>query len=255
MRRLLGLQASVRRIYAYTAYIHDRLAKGFAAASVVVSLAHSMAVVTGLPSFATDPSSALLPLLMMTSLIYYISIVYIAYSMAQELGEGPAALYLSHPLGRVEYLLSWFAAGLLTTSILYLASIVAPVLVMDPALVSSVDMAVLATLVFEGLVTGAFVFLVALLTRRRGATFFAGLVYILVVPLALSIVAAIVAAAVPRQTLVETLVKTVFMLLYPCKYYAIERPTNAMATSMPSALLSLVLLGSCLVYAKRKLEV
>lgn len=257
MQELSGLRGSARRIYVYTSYIHNRLLRGFIAVSLILSALHSMIVVTGLPSIVTTQGGALFSLFAMTSLIYYMSIVYIAYSLAQELGEGPATLYLSHPLGRGEYMVSWLIAGLVTTTVLYATSILAPLLVMDIELLSTTHWEEALLPVLEGVLTGGVSFLTAVLTRRRGMTFFSGLIYLLLLPFALMIIRAITWSTPPggSKDAVSVFIELTFAVLYPSKYYLMKRTTDFGHIAFTSFLLSCGFLLASIAYAKYKMEV
>ncbi len=261
LKRLRVSRSSLRRVAAHTSFIHDRLLKSFLVLSLLAALIHGLSILF-LPHTSPSTPSPLAFITMFTSLIYVIAMIYVVSSMAQDLRDRTAELYLSQPLTRIEYAFSWLITSVVTPSLVYLSAVALPVAILDPHLLLSFGFEELGYLVVEGLFAGSLAFITAVLTRSRGLTFFIGLFWLLVLPFVLMMGVAVLSFSSmgSHQSPAAKTLLSVFAVLYPYKFYLMS------ASSLPASItpfqavvisfsISVLFLAASLQYVRYRLEV
>jgi len=257
MRKLsvTNIKDSMVRFNVHLSYMYSKMLKGFLFITIILVPIHSFLVFTVLPqqAFRPTPVSTLSSTLWLTSIIFTFIIMYLAYSFASELSGGGAQLFLSHPLGKLEYVSAWFFTGLYVTVFLFLLSIILPVIVLDPTLLSKLSLRELYLLSLEMIVSGAIIFNVALMMKKSGLTFLCGVFFYYILPFVFML-----SLAVFRKS--SEFVIWMFIVLYPYKSmfiwgYARTFPYQIIQASFLSLFFAVLLHILAFVYSRWRLEV
>ncbi len=252
----------MKRTSTHISYIHSQMIKGFLAITIVLVPIHSYLILVTLPAQrgAGIFMSPLSPILGMTSTLYAFIIIQVAYSFAGDLSEGRAQLFLSHPLGKVEYVFSWLFTNLYTTMLLFILSIVLPVVVLDPTLLLELGLRDIYLLSLELVVSGVILFSIALFTKSRGITFLSGILLYYILPFILLIVISFITYVTRSPGLPQTPLLWAYTILYPYKSMLLLSTRQVSGFSPIQASISSLILASLLhvsvgIYSRRRLEV
>ncbi len=191
--------------------------------TVTVTLIVVLHVVVLLILGPTQAAAELMPLLFMTSVIYALIAGQVVSQMADEIGEGHAMLYLIHPLRKVEYLYAWLVAGPMLILAGYIASLIVPLLVVDPSILAEAQLYRLITVMAGQLlyhISLATLFSVIAGRRGRATSMYLGM--LIFVPLALTL-AMIIIMAVLDIYIGEDTAFTVLGVVYPALRYLADQ--------------------------------
>ena len=131
MRRLLGkYRISWKRTLSHADFITGHLiGPGLVYSVIAIAVFHAFFIAFSGPRVFTDLSI----FFVLTAVIYALLSGLTMASMAGDLEEEYALLYLIHPLRRIEYFLAWLTSGPLLVILSYLLSILVPVLALTPS--------------------------------------------------------------------------------------------------------------------------
>lgn len=191
--------------------------------TATVSLIVVLHVVVLLILGPTQATVQLMPLLFMASAIYALIAGQVVSQMADEIGEGHAMLYLIHPLRRAEYLYAWLMAGPMLILVGYLASLVVPLLIVDPSMLGEAQLYRLITVMGGQLlyhISLATIFSVVSGRRGRATSMYLGVMVFLplIILLALAIVTAVLDIYIDGSTVVSFL-----SIVYPALHYLVDQ--------------------------------
>ncbi len=191
--------------------------------TVTVALIVVLHVVVLLILGPTQAATELISLLFMTSVIYALIAGQVISQMADEIGEGHAMLYLIHPLRKVEYLYAWLVAGPMLILAGYLASLVVPLLIVDPFMLGEAQLYRLITVM-----TGQLLYHISLATlfsvitgkRGRATSMYLGM--LIFVPLIMTLIMIIIMAVLDIY-IGEDTAFSVLGIVYPALRYLTDQ--------------------------------
>jgi len=228
--------------------------KWVAAVTVLLALIHTWIVFASIPMIM-QPFNFLQGVTAFTGMIYAFLIISALYSLASDLSQGGAQLFLSQPISRVTYVLAWFLASLGTPTLVFVLSIVLPIVVIDPSLLYLLSSSGLHLLILETLELSCFVFLVACISKSRGVTLLAGMLLFFILPFMIPILLMMIYSPIIVRTTYNYFLE-VYAMFYPFRYALLLLGRNVNNTSyIGTFVLTLITFTFILFYSKRRLEV
>lgn len=147
----------------YMRYVFNSVAKWNLGLALVVPPLNIFALVSFIPS----STSQLTPLLVSwTSFLYSVFTIVAAYAFASDLSRGTYTVFLSQPLTRRGYVITWMLAIAVAPATAYLLSFLIPFVVMDIRLFTSFDPVDFLLLFLEGTFLSMVMFLAGLISKR-----------------------------------------------------------------------------------------
>jgi len=253
----------------HSTYIVGMLSKELLIAMAALSIVQTVFLSMMLPNIAVEATPyytggfvtpqirlILAPVLGITGFLYAIVTLIAAAQLGLELERGDATIYLSHPISRSSYVLSWIIASLIIPSTMFFISLAIPLLVVEPRLLFGVSGEEMLLLVLQVLTGGFIVLAASLLFKKRSLALASGFFEYLILPLIMTIALAIFFSLVHNVT---PSARDVLWLaiLYPYNYLVMfnhlgARWIEAAAANIPVLLALIVFV---ILYAKRRLEV
>jgi len=256
MRKYLlrSLKDGIKRLSIYQGYVHGIMLKWVAAVTVLLALIHTWIVFASIPMIM-QPFNFLQGVTAFTGMIYAFLIISALYSLASDLSQGGAQLFLSQPISRVTYVLAWILASLGTPTFIFVLSIVLPIVVIDPSLLYLLCNSGLHLLILETLELSCFIFLVACVSKNRGATLLVGLLLFFILPFMIPLLLMMIYSPIGAQPMRDYLFE-VYAVFYPFRYALISFGRNINSASyVGTTMLMLTTFALILFYSKRRLEV
>ncbi len=237
----------------YMSYVFNSVAKWNLGLALAVPLVNTLMVVSTIP-----PSlGQLMELLVsVTSFFYSTFTIVAAYAFASDLSRGTCTVFLSQPLTRRGYVVTWMLATTVVPATAYLLSFVVPFVVMDVKLLASFDPVDFLLLLLEGISLSMVIFLTGLISRRPQLVAVVGVF----VHMILFYVLAVAYYSTYYYNPPSELVAFVYALIYPFKSKVLYPgwPQYAGITRwavLANLALSIALVTAALEYARRIFEV
>ncbi|MCE4602755.1 MAG: hypothetical protein F7B18_06200 [Desulfurococcales archaeon] len=232
-------------------YILSRYSKAVIATTILVGLIYSTSILLALLPAGLD---LLVGVGLLVMLIYLAVVVELAGNMAQELGSGEAALYLSTPLSRVQYVMAWIASLAVPAIAAYTVSLLTPLLVISPSLIArdvvwGLALGVSGEIMYYSVIIAG----LAALLKRKNLVSIMGIALLLIAPLVIVFSAIIYTSVTGAEVSPETL-KSLVGVFHPIILFD-EDTLNFTAPIIYSLTSSLILVALVARYAARSLEV
>lgn len=239
----------------YMRYVLNSVAKWNLGLAIAVPLVNTLAVVSTIyPSL-----DQLMQLLVSsTSFLYSTFTIVAAYAFASDLSRGTYAVFLSQPLTRRGYVVTWMLATAVAPATAYLLSFVVPFMVMDVKLLASLDPVDFLLLLLEGVSLSMVVFLTGLTSRRPQLVVAIGVFVHMILFYVLSVAYSLVYYSNSPSALIALVYA--LALVYPFKSKMVLPGLPRYAgiarwAALANLMLSIALVAAALEYAKRKFEV
>ncbi len=231
MRRSSGpSRLSIHRAMVQADYISSHVVGGGLIASIaIIAGIHALGVV----ALGASDIDSFTGMLFVSGILYAILASLTVTSMADDLGQGYASLYLAHPLSRAEYFLAWMAAGPLIVVIAYLLSIAAPLLALDPSslLQAPIYLALLAMLGQVAFHTSIAIYSSVVLRNKTKATLTV-LMVMIIAPVLTVFLGSLAASAMHAWDFMETVVKLIGVFHPALLYLPFARLGESAAPSL-----------------------
>ena len=253
MRRSLG--SNLREIKVYQGYVHRNVLLSLIITMLIVVPIHAFLLIGESASIKVNPRmSAGIQgsiLIGLTSFILSLTLIFAIATFSEELVNGGALLALSHPISRTSYVLSWMIVSLVTTTLIYLLSIWAPLLIIDPDLLQTMEFYNVVIKILELFEVCSVLQLLSMLLKGRGKAILLGLALYYFIPITLMFFGALL--FVPGAGFRSNLFMDAFFSIYPSYstiFFGGSAPywINTVAIAATAWVLSLI-------YAKYKMEV
>ena len=246
----------IKRVSVYYSYAHSRVLASTVAMVVVVMILHLVIFLFMMPLPTPSRNPVLAPLIALTNTLYIFLVVYSLTRFAGDLSEGGAQLFLSYPIGRAEYTLTWLLVSLLAPVLLYALSIIAPLAVLDPHFLLKFSFFEVILVILEMLSIGSLVFFTALAVKSKKAVVVLGILLYFILPY-FGLIALSILTFSMRIDIYGTIFYWIYEALFPYKTYLFfyTRIANKALLVYPPLAVSIVSSIMSLLYAKSKLEV
>ncbi|ABL79147.1 hypothetical protein [Thermofilum pendens] len=250
MRRSVGLASSLKKTVRHELFVSGKVAAATSLLAVGFSFLQFFLVLAYASSrgLAGGPPFSYFPLMLMSYAYGFLVLMGLS-SLAGEL-KGSAALYLSQPLSRSEYVASWALAVVVSPLASLVASALFSAAVVDPALLWEHDPSLYAFWVLENMISGLLLLLVALLGRSSALLVVTWLVQRVAAPFVTLFLASL--SRIQGRAL-NPLLEFLAQSVYPFTlYYSLNPQPHAVAGS---AVLVATLAVAVYLVTSRRLEV
>ncbi len=175
----------LKRIRIFSDYLmFNLLGRGLIAATIAVAALVTLVLSIIGPSLLSGSFGGGLSALIALTGFFGLFAGILASKIADEISEGTAAIYLAQPLTRTEFIVSWIIAGPVSFTLVYLLSVVTPILVFAPSSILNPGVGIsIATSTLQVVYYAMLGLVFALLTRHRGVSVFVLLLYIFIAPI------------------------------------------------------------------------
>jgi len=249
------------RVWVYQRYVHGTLLGGIVVALLILVPVHAAAAVLLAPTVLSSPGGGpgLGFVASATELLLVFITVFMVASYAGDLSGGGGQLFLSQPLSRAGYAAAWLVATVATPCLVYALSLALPLLIIDPRLLSALGLWNLMRAVLEVAEWGAFLFLLATVSRSRALVVILGLFAELLLPWILLLPMALFAVVPGTPPYSVRVFATVYVVLYPSKYSFFSQGGAVLvgpgAAAAEASTLMAAYAVAALLYAKERMEV
>ena len=256
------------KIITHSSYVISTLSKPLIIATVLLSLIQVIYLLLLMPSTVVDvrpvhsrpptPQYPILaPVLGISGFLYSIIVISLAAQVGFELERGESSLYLSFPISRMSYILSWIVSSMAIPSLIFLLSLLIPLLILDPSMMLGISGVEVLLLLLQVLTSGFIVLLCSIIFRRRSIAFAVGLLEYLLLPWILVAMLSFLAYYIYRVNFPTESMIWWMAFLYPYNYFMIGRYigvswTRAVIANLPTLIFLVILV---VVYTKFKFEV
>ncbi len=257
-----GLAKRLRIFYNYQSYVHSNILGSVIVTLLILVPIHATYIFLGAPGLLIGGGQTGI-VIGFTGLIYIFMIIYAVSVFTSDIIAGGGQLFLSQPVSRKIYVLTWMFVSLITPTFIFLASLVIPALIIEPKLLEAIGFRDLSLTVLEAFEVGSFLFLLALLIKRRGAILVLGIVLYFLMPWIILIVLSLLIYTFVAPTSVSTIpgwlvvIAKIYATLYPSKSNLITMGFHVNLDDAPiySMLLSGTYILLSILYAHYRLEV
>ena len=256
------------KIITHSSYIISTLSKPLIIATVLLSLIQVIFLLLLLPNIVvyvgptrpgppTPRYPILAPVLGISGFLYGIIVISLAAQVGFELERGESSLYLSFPISRMSYILSWIVSSMAIPSLIFLLSLLIPLLILDPSMMLGISGVEVLLLLLQVLTSGFIVLLCSIIFRRRSIAFAVGLLEYLLLPWILLMVLSFLAYQIYRVSFPKESMIWWMAFLYPYNYFMIGQQvgvswTKAVIANLPTLIFLVILV---IVYTRFKFEV
>ncbi|MEM2795612.1 MAG: hypothetical protein QXY49_07145, partial [Thermofilaceae archaeon] len=187
--------------------------------------------------------------------LYSVFAIIAAYAFASDLSRGTYTIFLSQPLTRRGYVITWMLAIAVAPATAYLLSLVIPFVVIDIRLIKSFDPIDFLLLFLEGAFLSMVIFLAGLISRRPELVAVIGVFMHII----LFIILGIIYSLTYHFSRSHELIALIYAIVYPFKSKVFQLTLQYAGVTHWAAYanlaLSIMLITIAIEYSKRKFEV
>ena len=235
-----------------SSYILSRYVKHYMALVILASILYSIALLLILLPGGFE---ALIGVSMLIMVGYIAASIQLSLGFASELESGESLIYLSTPVSRITYTLSWIIAPLVSVVGTFILTLTIPVIILDPGiLVNRTFLGMLGTLSGEIIYYIIILTLASLLLKRRSTTMATAFFLLFLGPLISTIILSIYFSISGGGDfdIIRKVVGVFHPALLALNNGALVDYSYSIAYSMLS---SMILLALIILYSRRRLEV